>query len=231
MEGRKRKTRIGSGSGLQDTKPRDWSASSCPSISRLLRYSSSSFTIARFYILFLPISRLFPALPLLFLLFFSVFSLLTESAILHPRQRAVCRSAPPVFQPSSPTLRANTLRLSATFTPHRSFLVVWASSFSTPACSVDKDRCDRKRRPTSNRRVSNTVERREKSERKREMGRTRRERERILSLLLSLILFLQSTFWTLSLVRTFFLFVTTENYRCIVTPLYSCCATILTDIL
>jgi len=132
----------------------------------LLRYFSFPFTTARFYIVFLSVSRLFSlrSSPFLAFLFFS-FSLFTESAIRYPRRRAVCRSAPPVFQPSLPTPRTNILRLSATSTPHRSFLcVVWTSSFSTPACSVDKDRRDRKRRPTAVREgwewvvgVSNTI--------------------------------------------------------------------------
>lgn len=117
----------------------------------LLRYFSSPFTTARFYIVFLSISRLFSLRlsPFPTFLFLS-FSLLTESAIRYPRRRTVCRSAPPVFQPSLPIPRTNILRLSATSTPRRSFLcVVWTSSFSTPACSVDKDRRDRKRRPTA----------------------------------------------------------------------------------
>lgn len=76
-------------------------------------------------------------------------SFLSSSAILHPRQRAVYRSAPTVFQPFLLTPRTNILRLSATSTPRRSFHIVWASSFSKPACSVDKDRRDRKRRPTA----------------------------------------------------------------------------------
>lgn len=116
-----------------------------------LRYFSFPFTTARFYIVFLSVSRLFSLRlsPFSTFLFLS-FSLLTESAIRYPRRRAVCRSAPPVFQPSLPTPKTNILRLSATSTPRRSFLcVVWTSSFSTPACSVDKDRRDRKRRPTA----------------------------------------------------------------------------------
>lgn len=101
------------------------------------------------YCLFVRFASLFSTTLSFFTFLFLSFSLLIESAIRYPRRRAVYRSAPPVFQPSLPTPRTNILWLSATSTPHRSFLcVVWTSSFSTPACSIDKDRRDGKRRPT-----------------------------------------------------------------------------------
>lgn len=104
-------------SGLRDTKPGDWSASSCPSIPGLFSGISPPLSLPRDSILsFCPFRVSFLCVSLLFL----SFSLLIESAIRYPRRRAVCRSAPPVFQPSLPTPRTNILRLSATSTPHRS---------------------------------------------------------------------------------------------------------------